>query len=318
MQPSTFFSIVCPVYRAEVFLPACIESVQAQTDADWELLLIDDGSPDRSGLICDEYASRDSRIRVFHQANAGVSTARNMGIDHATGRWILFLDSDDRIQPSTLAAIRNIVSADDHIDLVQYDFRRTAPGSSPAEPVVNAEQVSVYPAADYIRTGRHLVTAGGECISTRLVRQAGLHFRPDLKMAEDQLFVLEAMAGCRRIARLSAPLYLYTDNPAGGLSRCTLDNIRQTLAAYDGFVCRYPCFERLRDLMSLNFAMQALRRRLCPAATIRRDILPSSRLKAIRNADIQNRGDRLFHRLARINYPIVLHTFRLINALRNQ
>ncbi|MGL4992925.1 MAG: glycosyltransferase family 2 protein [Bacteroidales bacterium] len=88
-------SVIVPVYKVEKYLPKCIDSILAQTFTDFELLLIDDGSPDNSGAICDEYARRDSRIRVFHKENGGVSSARNLGIDEAKGEWIAFVDGDD-------------------------------------------------------------------------------------------------------------------------------------------------------------------------------------------------------------------------------
>lgn len=88
-------SVIVPVYNAEKFLPRCINSILAQTSTDFELLLIDDGSTDKSGKICDEYAQKDIRIKVFHKKNGGVSTARNLGIDKAIGEWIIFMDSDD-------------------------------------------------------------------------------------------------------------------------------------------------------------------------------------------------------------------------------
>lgn len=95
-------SVIVPVYNVEKLLQRCIDSILAQTFTDFELLLIDDGSKDKSGEICDEYAAKDSRIRVFHKQNGGVSTARNIGIDKAQGEWIYFVDSDDIVLPSAL------------------------------------------------------------------------------------------------------------------------------------------------------------------------------------------------------------------------
>ena len=92
-------SVIVPVYKAEAVLETCVASVQAQTCSDWELLLIDDGSPDGSGKLCDGYAARDSRVRVFHKSNGGVSSARNLGMDEARGESILFVDADDWIDP---------------------------------------------------------------------------------------------------------------------------------------------------------------------------------------------------------------------------
>ena len=93
-------SIIVPVYKVEPYLPKCIESILAQTFTDFELILIDDGSPDRCGEICDEYAAKDNRIVVIHQKNEGVSAARNAGLDAAKGDYIGFVDSDDLIHPS--------------------------------------------------------------------------------------------------------------------------------------------------------------------------------------------------------------------------
>lgn len=85
-------SIIVPIYNAALYLHRCIDSILAQRYADFELLLIDDGSVDGSGFICDEYAAKDSRVRVCHKQNGGVSSARNLGLDNACGEWITFID----------------------------------------------------------------------------------------------------------------------------------------------------------------------------------------------------------------------------------
>lgn len=91
-------SIIIPIYNAEKTLMRCIDSVLNQTYNNWELLLVDDGSIDKSALICDSYAQSDNRIRVFHKINAGVSSARNIGLENAKGEWITFIDSDDCVK----------------------------------------------------------------------------------------------------------------------------------------------------------------------------------------------------------------------------
>ena len=95
-------TIVMPVYKVEQYLPACIESVRAQTFTDWECILVDDGSPDGCGAICDEAARRDERFRVVHRENGGLSRARNSGMEVARGEYYVFLDSDDAIHPRLL------------------------------------------------------------------------------------------------------------------------------------------------------------------------------------------------------------------------
>ena len=105
-------SIIVPVYKAEQWLHRCVDSILAQTMEDFELLLINDGSPDKSGDICDEYAKQDSRIRVFHKENGGVSSARNLGFDNAIGEWISFIDSDDWVEKEYLARLTDSLDAD--------------------------------------------------------------------------------------------------------------------------------------------------------------------------------------------------------------
>lgn len=98
-------SIIIPVYNAEKYLHQCLDSVVAQTYTNWECLLIDDGSKDSSGVICDEYAAKDSRFRVFHKENGGVSSARNLGIKEAEGEFIAFYDSDDTIPADSIKVL---------------------------------------------------------------------------------------------------------------------------------------------------------------------------------------------------------------------
>ena len=105
-------SIIVPVYKAEQWLHRCVDSILAQTMADFELLLINDGSPDRSGEICDEYAAQDSRVRVFHKENGGVSSARNLGLDNAQGEWISFIDADDWVEKEYLEGVTENLDAD--------------------------------------------------------------------------------------------------------------------------------------------------------------------------------------------------------------
>ena len=95
-------SVIVPVYKSEAFLGKCVESLLAQSFQDFELLLVDDGSPDDSGAMCDAYAAKDSRVRVIHKPNGGVSSARNAGLDAARGDYVVFVDSDDYVDPSYL------------------------------------------------------------------------------------------------------------------------------------------------------------------------------------------------------------------------
>ena len=114
-------SVIVPVYKAESYLHRCVDSILAQTFTDFEVLLIDDGSPDKSGVICDEYAKKDSRVHVFHKENGGVSSARQCGIDNAQGEYTIHADPDDWVEPNMLEELYCKAKEAD-ADMVICDF----------------------------------------------------------------------------------------------------------------------------------------------------------------------------------------------------
>ena len=114
-------SIIVPVYKAEQYINRCVNSILAQTFTDWELLLVDDGSPDKSGEICDGYAKQDKRIRVFHKENGGVSSARQKGQDEAQGEYTIHVDPDDWVEPNMLEELYRKAKEDD-ADMVICDY----------------------------------------------------------------------------------------------------------------------------------------------------------------------------------------------------
>lgn len=123
-------SVIIPIYKVERYLDACVASVVGQTYTDLEIILVDDGSPDGCSAICDAWAQKDARIRVIHQTNGGLSAARNSGLDIATGEYIAFVDSDDRLEPDILerALARQ---QQDHADLVIFNYLYTDENNEP-------------------------------------------------------------------------------------------------------------------------------------------------------------------------------------------
>ena len=118
---SIAISIIVPIYKAESYLYKCLKSLLAQTFSNFEILLIDDGSPDRSGQICDEYALQDSRIHVFHKPNGGVASARQCGIEHAQGEYTIHVDPDDWVEPNMLECLYEKAKSE-NADMVICDF----------------------------------------------------------------------------------------------------------------------------------------------------------------------------------------------------
>lgn len=123
MEIKPKISIVVPVYNTEQYLRQCIDSILVQTFKDFELLLIDDGSIDGSGVICDEYAEKDFRVQVFHKENGGVSSARNMGLDNVRGEWVIFCDSDDCWCEITALELLYSIAVKNGIDIIRGDYK---------------------------------------------------------------------------------------------------------------------------------------------------------------------------------------------------
>ena len=115
------FSIIIPVYNVAPYLRECLDSILSQTFTDWETICVDDGSTDGSGAILDEFADRDSRFRIIHKSNAGVSAARNVALDVASGEWVSFVDADDVLTPNYLRVMAR--SGGNGVDIKLVDYR---------------------------------------------------------------------------------------------------------------------------------------------------------------------------------------------------
>lgn len=115
-------SIIVPIYKVEDYLEECIESIFAQTFTDWECILVDDGSPDRSPAICDKYALKDARIKVIHKKNEGVSSARKTGVNAASGKWIMFVDADDLLEVGAIEGLMRYLDEDSTLQMIEGTY----------------------------------------------------------------------------------------------------------------------------------------------------------------------------------------------------
>ena len=185
----TLISIIVPVYNSEQTLQQCIESILWQTYKNIELLLIDDGSTDRSSEICDEYARKDSRVRVFHKENGGVSSARNVGLENARGSWITFCDSDDRVSNEWLA---NMLQSDAECDLVVQGFS-TPMEYEPLNSEINHFCVYSGPIKDglILLLQRHILGyLWVKLFKSSIIRNHHIKFDKNIFLQEDELFIL--------------------------------------------------------------------------------------------------------------------------------
>lgn len=200
-------SVIVPVYKVENYLNNCLDSLISQTYSDWEAILVDDGSPDRSGEICDEYALRDKRFKVIHKENGGLSSARNAGILHAEGEYIFYLDSDDYLHCDTLGRLIDI-AVRNNADIVQCDFLR---GVESVFPDINiTEAVSVYDNKSIFTSfAAKIITCG------KLYRRStigNIKF-PEGLVNEDDFTTWKFYYNANNIAVTDNPFYYYTCNP---------------------------------------------------------------------------------------------------------
>lgn len=208
-------SVIVPVYKAEKYLRRCIDSILAQTYTDFELLLIDDGSPDRSGEICDEYAKQDSRVRVFHKPNGGVSSARNLGLDNAKGDWITFVDADDYIHSDFLTEYAKYNDVDlvvGSFEVVGTDEKWTAILSDSYYDFDSFRSVFI----DLVLR-INFTTPWCKFFKRNLLKD--LRFDEKVISGEDTIFVLKYINVIKNLRTNSCPYYFYDRSNPDGLSQ---------------------------------------------------------------------------------------------------
>ncbi len=214
-------SIIVPVYNAEKYIRQCLDSVLAQTFTAWEAILVDDGSTDRSGQICDEYATRDSRFRVIHQPNGGVSVARQTGIDNATGEYTIHCDPDDWMESTMLEEMVGIAEATGS-DMVICDYY----SDTRYERTYGSQNLPLRPKAEDILRMLLLQQLHGSCCN-KLVKRAcyrGIGFYPShISIFEDLLHNIRILSqeGGKdlKITYFSHALYHYRIDSATSICR---------------------------------------------------------------------------------------------------
>lgn len=205
-----FISIIVPVYNVENYLRECLDSISQLKTVTWEAILVDDGSTDTSGKICDEYAKQDSRFRVIHQKNTGVSAARNAGLDAAKGEWIWFVDSDDSINPDFEISNPEVLN---DADYVLFDMRKFRDGEE-----LNSlgHQKSTVKCTEFSKNDflckyqcNHHQRLFYKKTWAMIDHHQRLAFSLGTRVGEDLEFQYKYLTRCQRPARLDAVLYNY-------------------------------------------------------------------------------------------------------------
>ena len=249
MHEDTFVSVIVPVYNTEKYLDACIASIVGQTHAVLQIILVDDGSCDSSGRICDAWADKDSRIQVIHQENAGVSAARNAGLQAASGELISFVDSDDVLPSDAYTQFLDSWRGEDLImgrmELMQEDGtpmsgKQTLPGDGFS---VECFMKELFQEKQYCYLGY----LWDKLLKRSIIQDNGLRFDPSIRLNEDRLFLMEYLLYCSSVSFCDKVVYFYRQRGAGVITSTrsnrtvtdgemtVIESFRKMLAIADGY-----------------------------------------------------------------------------------
>jgi len=198
-------SIIIPAYNVEPYLRKCLDSLIRQQSTVWEAIIIEDGSDDATGSICDEYAERDSRFRVFHKDNGGVSAARNLGLDKANGDWIWFVDADDWVAPQAITTLEKSITSYT-CDLIifgieYYNEDLTLAGNEKRRIVTDRPKDETIELADY--------PPQNYLVKRSIIEKHHIRFSEGVPMGEDLEFQYKCLMMCKHPVSIDSILYMY-------------------------------------------------------------------------------------------------------------
>ena len=210
-------SVIVPIYNCEKYLERCLNSLSAQNYPSLEIILVDDGSSDGSAELCKSYAERDSRFIYIYRENGGVSSARNLGIDKASGELLAFVDGDDEILPDMLTSLYEIMTKEGaDVSIISLIVRINGKDV----PYSDSDEIVVYNAQDAIKEALRGVIFGGH-LCNKLFKASlfeNVRLREDLAICEDLVAVYEAFLKCNKIAFSDTHKYIYYTNDTSAIN----------------------------------------------------------------------------------------------------
>lgn len=211
-------SIIVPVYNVEKYIHKCIDSIINQTYTNLEIILVDDGSPDNCGKICDEYAKKDKRIKVIHKENGGVSSARNIGIKLSKGQWISFIDSDDWIE-NRYFEIMIKQAKKQYVDIVLCTYNRVSKNN--VEKINIIKKDKLFNAREYLINSLNPQTGFGFCHMKLIKKECikDIRFNSNLVVGEDALFNIQLSNNISKAFFIKETLYNYRNNSNSAVKR---------------------------------------------------------------------------------------------------
>ena len=323
----SLISVIVPVYKVEKYLPQCVDSILAQTYRNLEIILVDDGSPDGCAAICDEYAKKDNRVRVIHQKNAGVSAARNAGLDCAQGEYIGFVDSDDFIAPEMFEALLSLIKKYHvSISMCQYRHVRGVTQGKDALSFKNDSTDGVWP----VKEALHVVLTQNNYAGflwNKLYHRSlfngkePVRLDPAILITEDMLAVVQCMLNCGEVAYTTQPYYGARINPDSVMNSGFSKKFLTDLIARRKFTALLP-----PDLSEIAKAIYAERASffLCSAYALKlKDAIPYLK-KECRKHSVEFHDRRKFFPLkdrirvwgTQVCAPVFCRLWNLLKAIR--
>jgi len=233
-------SIIVPVYNTEKYLEKCLKSILDQSFHDFEVLCIDDGSTDESGAICDLFHEKDERYNIYHRKNSGVSSSRNFGLEHAKGKYIVFVDSDDYISPEHLECLYNGIKDHDTYSVCDYkvidseEYIKSKKDYKSSYILFNEENKDLI--ADCLLQGCFNYIWRG-CFSKKIIEENKIRFRPTVDFGEDTIFVMEYLECVDGFSLTEEKSYYYRKNRNGSLSAVQKNHLYQDYLRISESIC---------------------------------------------------------------------------------
>lgn len=260
------FSIIVPVYNTEKYLPQCVESVLEQTFSDFELLLIDDESPDNSAALCDAYAAQDSRVRVVHQKNGGLSNARNSGLRVASGEYILFLDSDDYWNRSDALELIHLEFTSANADVVllkhhklDVETGKLLPSSDTLSPEVLSDRSYGQQLSVCVSSQLYDTCAWNKAFRRSLMEKQDLYFTEGI-IAEDIDWAARLSLAATRLSVVAEPVHTYRKGRPGAITMSLkLQNLIDTKGSLERCIAYMVPEKRDRDFLDAYYSYVAYR-----------------------------------------------------------
>lgn len=264
-------SIIVPIYKVKKeYLDKCIDSLIKQSYKDIEIILVDDGSPDKCGEYCDQYAKSDNRIKVIHQKNQGVSVARNTGIDNASGEWLLFVDGDDWLEKDACDVYANIIDNEKNIDLIiskSYIYKSNTEKN---------ENYSYYKGKTVIQDKKEIYDSillsknksnvkftyigapWGKCFKKDIIRKNNVNFKQGIKIGEDALFNCLYLQYTNKIISIPEKTYYYRINNSSVMNNYS----SKLISSYEALFFEFSKIKNIDGIDERNYSAFVIRQLL--------------------------------------------------------